>query len=73
MDDTRGFSDARVVSDPQVRRHRPERHAAELAHHACITYRRPVDSNAPDNLHRQVGDGRARDDVNLGSSAALPE
>ena len=24
----------------------PERHAAALAHHACITYRRPVDSRA---------------------------
>ena len=42
----RGFRDARVVSDPRDALPSPERHAADLACHACITYRRPVDSRA---------------------------
>ena len=35
-----------MVSDPRGALPSPERHAADLAHHACITYRRPVDSRA---------------------------
>ena len=30
--------DARVVNDPRGALPSPERHVADLAHHACITY-----------------------------------
>ena len=47
FDDTRGFSDARVLSDPRGASASPGRHVADLAHHACITYGRPVDARRP--------------------------
>ena len=41
------FRDARVVGDPRGASASPGRHPAELAHHACITYGRPVDARRP--------------------------
>ena len=42
--------DARVVSDPRGASASPGRHVADLTHHACITYGRPVDARRPTTL-----------------------
>ena len=48
-------------------------YAADLAHHACITFTVVQFTRAPDNLHLQIGDGCALEGHDEGSFAALPE